>query len=88
MPGRCDGWHRQKLMTGEPFDDEHGLRADRASDLCTCSRRRWWRSRLEQEAAAQQRCGSLPVGEEAEVPDADQALGQNVDEEASQELVG
>jgi len=35
----------------------------------------------------QQRCGSLTVGEEAEVADANQPLGQNVDEEPSQELV-
>jgi hypothetical protein len=38
-------------------------------------------SDLQQEAATQQRCGSLPVGEEAEVPDADEPLGQDVDAE-------
>jgi hypothetical protein len=37
---------------------------------------------------AQQRCGSFTVGEETEVADANEALGQNVDEKASQELVG
>ena len=43
---------------------------------------------MEQQAAAQQRSGSLAVGEEAEVADTDQAFGQNVDEEPSEELVG
>jgi len=47
-------------MTGNPFDDEHGLRADRALDLSSGSRLWWWRSDLQQEAAMQQRCGSLP----------------------------
>src|SRR6267154_554135 len=48
----------------------------------------WWGCMCaEQRAATQQRCGSSAVGEETEVPDADQALGQDVDEEASQELV-
>jgi len=85
--GRWDRHRRQKLMTGEPFDDEHGLRADRASDLSCGSRLLWRCGGVEQEAAAQQRCGPLPVGEEAEVADADQAFRQNVDEEASQELI-
>ena len=75
-------------MTGEAFDDEHGLRADRALDLSCRRRLGWWRSDLQQEAATQQRCGPFTVGEEAEVADANQPLGQDVDEEASQELVG
>ena len=86
---RCGtGRRRQKLETVEAFDHKHELRADRALDLSCRSRLWWWRSDLQQEAATQQRCGPFTVGEEAEVPDADQALGQNVDEEASQELVG
>ena len=79
---------RQKLETGEAFDHEHGLGAERAPDL-SCGRRLWWRgSGVEQGAATQQRRGSFPVGEEEEVTDANQALGQDVDEEAPQELIG
>ena len=48
----------------------------------------WWSGGVEQHAATQQRSGPLAVGEEAEVADADQAFRQDVDEEASQELVG
>ena len=46
------GRHRgQELMTGDPFDDEHGLRADRARDLCTWSRLLRLYGSVEQEAA-------------------------------------
>ena len=75
-------------MTGDPFDDEHGLGAERALDLSCWSRLWWWRSDLQHEAATQQRGGPFTVGEEAEVADADQAFRQNMDEEAPQELVG
>jgi hypothetical protein len=51
-------------------------------------RRLRWRGDVEERTATLQ-AGSPPaVGEEAEVADADQPLGQNVDEEASQELIG
>jgi len=86
--GRWDRRGRQQLMTGETFDNGHRLRADGALDL-SCGGSLWWRcSDLQQEAATQQRCGPFTVGEEAEVADANQPLGQDVDEEASQELVG
>jgi hypothetical protein len=85
---RWDRRRSRQLMTGEAFDDEHGLGAERALDLSCGSRLWWWRSCLQQEAATQQRCGPFTVGEEAEVADANQAFGQNVDEKSSQELIG
>jgi hypothetical protein len=42
----------------------------------------------EQSAAAFERIAPSAVGEESEVPDADQAAGQDVKEEAAQELMG
>jgi hypothetical protein len=75
-------------MTGDPFDDEHEPGAERTSDLSTVSRLMRWRSDVEQQAATQQRGGPFTVSKEAEVTNADQALGQDVDEEPSQELVG
>ena len=76
-------------MARNPFDDEHRLRAEWAADLLSDRDRRLWQyCDVEQEAATQQRRGALTVGEEAEVPDADETLGQNMDEEPSQELVG
>ena len=59
-----------------------------ALDL-SCGRGRWWwRSDVEQEAATQQRSGPFTVGQEAEATDANEAFGQDVDEETSQELIG
>ncbi len=66
----------------------HELRAARAPDLSRGRGLWWWSGGVEQHAATQPRSGPLAVGEEAEVTDADQAFGQNVDEEAPQELVG
>jgi hypothetical protein len=42
----------------------------------------------EQRAAALERSSTAAVGEEAEVADADQAFGQNMDEKAAQKLLG
>jgi hypothetical protein len=75
-------------MTCDAFDDEHGLRAERAPGLSTWSRLLWRSSDAEQEAATQQGCGSSAVSEKSKVPDADEPLGQNVDEESPQELIG
>jgi len=50
--GQWDRHRSQQLMAGDPFDDKHGLGAERALDLC-CGSRLWrWRNGLEQEAAA------------------------------------
>src|ERR1700687_4682603 len=43
---------------------------------------------LEQAEAERQQRGALPVGEEAEVADADEASRKQMEEEAAQELVG
>src|ERR1019366_6409102 len=42
----------------------------------------------EQRAAALERSSASAVGEEAEVADADQAFGQDMDQKAAQELIG
>ena len=76
-----------KLATGHPFDDEHGTAANRTAQLggdlgisCTvvCAK---------QSTAAYEHTATSAVGEKAEVADADQALGQNVDQESAQELI-
>ena len=77
-----------KLATGHPFDDEHGTAANRTAQLggavsiscavvCT-----------ENSTAAYEHTATPAVCEKAEVADAYQALGQNVDQEAAQELIG
>lgn len=48
----------------------------------------WRRQGAEELAATEQRRSSSPIGEEAEMSDADQPLGQHMDEEASQEFIG
>ncbi len=74
--GRCCArLRREKLVTGDAFDHKHELRAERTLDLsCGCGLR-WW-SGVEQRAATQQRSGPVAVGEQAEVTDANEALGQ------------
>jgi hypothetical protein len=76
-----------KLAAGHPFDDDHRTAANgtaqRDGDLSmsctvTCP---------EQDTAACEHTATPAVGEKAEVPDADQALGQNVDQESAQKLV-
>jgi hypothetical protein len=39
--GRWNRHRSQQLMTGDPFDDEHGLGAERAPDLSCGSRLLW-----------------------------------------------
>jgi hypothetical protein len=46
----------------------------------------WWHA--EQRAAALERSSAAAVGEEAEVADADQAFGKDMDQKAAQELIG
>ena len=76
-----------QLAAGEPFDDQHDAGAGWTAQA-------GWLGRIgaggcaEQSAAAFERSTSSTVGEESEVSDANQALGQNVDEEAAQELMG
>jgi len=84
---QCEAGAEMKLATGHPFDDEHGTAANGTAQLggdlgvrCTvvCTK---------QNTTACQHTATRPVGEKAEVADADQAFGQNVDEEAAQELI-
>ena len=64
----------EELVAGDPFDDKHGLSAERALDL-SCGDGLLRRcSSVEQEAATQQRGGPFTVGEETEVTDADQTF--------------
>jgi hypothetical protein len=76
-----------KLAAGESFDNEHDAGAGWTAQAgrlgwigaCRCA---------EQNAAAFERSTPPAVGEESEVANANQSLGQNVDEETSQELMG
>src|ERR1700719_3996390 len=76
-----------QLAVGEPFDDQHDAGAGWTAQA-------GWLGRIdaggraEQNAATFERNTSSTVGEESEVSDANHALGQNVDEETSQELMG
>jgi len=72
-----------KLGTGHPFDNEHGTAADRTAHLggdlaisciVVCS---------QQSTTACEHTATPAVGEKSEVADADQPLGQNVDQESA-----
>src|SRR5271165_6082489 len=75
-----------KLAVGEPFDNEHDAGACWTTqagrfgwiDACRCA---------EQNAATLKRSTPSAVGEESEVADAHQSAGQNVKQEAAQELM-
>ena len=71
----------------EPFDDQHVAGAGWTAQAGWL---RWIGAggRAEQSAAAFELSTPPAVGEESEVPDANQPLGQDVDEEAAQELMG
>ena len=75
-----------KLAAGEPFDDEHDAGAcwtAQAGKRGRISAGRY----SEQKAAALERSTTSAVGKETEVPNANQAAGQNVQQEAAQELM-
>src|SRR6266571_8475348 len=76
-----------KLATGHPFDDEHGTGANRTAQLGSDVRMSWATLYAKQGTAAYEHTATPAVGEKSEVADADQALGQNVDQEAAQELI-
>jgi hypothetical protein len=75
-----------KLAAGHPFDDEHGTGANRTAQLGSDLRMSFAALCSKQSAAACEHAATPAVGEKAEVADADQALGQNVDQESAQEL--
>jgi len=76
-----------QLAAGQPFDDQHVAGAGWTAQAGSL---RWIGAGrcAEQSAAAFERSTSPTVGEESEVSDANQPLGQDVDEEAAQELMG
>ena len=76
-----------KLAAGEPFDDQHDAGAGWTAQAGWLGRIGACR-RAEQSAAAFERSTPSAVGEESEVADANQAAGQNVKQEAAQELMG
>jgi len=89
----CIGWRASKQLDGcEPLDDVHRSTAERAlrKNLCSLSLRcRGWSigCTLKKAEAEREQRGSLSVGEEAEVADADEAARQQMQEEAAQKLI-
>jgi hypothetical protein len=95
----CSSSNQQRWSTkldlggSQPFDNRHrptalGAAPKRARGL---SRGwfwfgRWWNG-AECGEAQRQQTGAAAVGEEAEVTDADEAFGEQVQEEATQELI-
>src|SRR5580704_1289513 len=79
-----------QLLRGEPFDDAHGSLTARTKprDRWIC-RRRWSRRRFHrQQRAAERKQRTAPtLGEQAEVADAREALGENMLQEPPQKLV-
>ena len=76
-----------KLSTGQAFDNDHGAGAG-GTTQAGCQWRIDAGGHAEQFAAARE-CGpASSVGEEAEVTDANQATGQDMEQEAAQELMG
>ena len=82
-----------ELGSGKSFDDQH-----RPTTLGAAPKRAGWmggggfwfglgRSRAEQLGAKRQQSSTPPVGEETEVANADEALGEQVQQEAAQELI-
>lgn len=76
-----------KLATGHPFDDEHGTGANGTAQLGSDVRMSCATFYAKQSTAAYEHTATPAVCEKAEVTDADQALGQNMDQEAAQELI-
>ena len=80
------------MCGGEALDDAHGVAA--AGTEPEVAVRRWWQGKLvaalgrEQFSGERQELLSEAVGEQAVVADAYEAPGQNVEEEAVQELHG
>ena len=76
-----------KLGAGHPFDDKHDAGAGWAAQL-NVSGGPIRAGRCAEQLAAARKCGFPPaVGEESEVADANQAAGQDVKQEATQELI-
>ena len=76
-----------KLRAGDPFDDQHGSRANGTTHQVRCFGAICGGGCAKQLAAACE--GGLPssIGEEAEMADADQTLRQDVKKKSAQELI-
>ena len=85
-----DGYQRvAQLLSCDAFHHHHGTGAEGTRRVAGSSggpTDAWLHA--EQRAAALERSSTAAVGEEAEVADADQAFGQDMDEKAAQELLG
>ena len=84
--GRGQAWPEIQLAVSEPLDDQHDAGTGWASQPG------WlWQigasHHTEQCVASFERGTPSAVGEESEVADANQAAGQNVKQEAAQELM-
>ena len=80
------------FSSGESFDDHHRPTTLGAEPKRTCVIAGWgrWlglRCRAEQLEAKWQGGGTFAVGQEAEVPDTHETFGEQVQQEAAQELV-
>ena len=78
-----------QILSGDAFNHDHGTGADGTRLLAGSSGGpigAWFDA--EQRAAALERSSAAAVGEEAEVADADQAFGQDMDQKSAQELIG
>ena len=80
-------WPEIELSAGDAFDDQHGGRAGGATQLSGCFGAVRAGSGAEQRATACEGVFPSSVGEEAEVADADQTFGQNVQKKSAQELI-
>jgi hypothetical protein len=76
------------LSSRHPFHHQHGSGAGRTTQLVGGLGAICAGNCAEQLAATFERSTASAVGEEAEVADADQAFGQQVQQEASQKLIG
>src|ERR1039458_813622 len=89
------GWRTElELGRGKSLDDHHAAATLGTEPKCAGFLDRggfwfgWrWRYCAEELQAKRQESGAPPVGEEAKVADADEAFGQQVQEEAAQELI-
>ena len=94
----CSGDRRWRtklnFSSGEPFDDHHrpttlgaAIKIRRVFGRGSLVFGLWFLCRAEQLKAKRQESGTLAVGQETEVTNAHETLGEQVQEEAAQELV-
>ena len=89
------GWRTElQLGSGESLDERHGTAASRTEperdgglDLGGVCFGLQWRYCTQELEAQRQKSGAVAIGQKAEVADADEAFGEYVQQEATQELV-